>query len=272
MSVLKRVEEAYLEVLRIVIIIAASLLLLGAVVFGVMAGKNFGGKSHAENSEASVTPDAVLAKLTEKNTEKPKGAEAKNAQSKLSVASSDPNQVYYDRTSVAVVNFINTYSKGLETVTKENIVEISRAKAELFKNDKVTTEFAAGLAVTMERTLADPKITQRVEKPAHRPSAAAAGQSTIEGNPYEQELPYKESPIGVVNDVLSTYMNLFVAKEAAKEKAEAKAVQEAVERQASAMMQLYVAGGSFAAFLFLVFISIVVKIERNLRAYKAATI
>jgi hypothetical protein len=68
-----------------------------------------------------------------------------------------------------------------------------------------------------------------------------------------------------VNDTLTTYTKLFNQKVQNRERANEQAITDEIERKATAMTQLYVAGGAFGAFLFLVFISIVVKIERNLR-------
>ena len=173
--------------------------------------------------------------------------------------------------AVAIVNFVNKHGRGAESIDKESVIQVSKRKASIYKEAEVAKEFASGLAATMEKTLADPKILKLVEAPAAVPPVAAPAQSVegdesmVQAQPPAPVQPFKESPIGVVNSTLENYIALFGKQLAEKESERDKAAAMEIERKANATQQLYMAGGAFGTFLLLVFISIVVKIERNLR-------
>jgi hypothetical protein len=282
MSVLKRVEEAYLEVLRFIIIAAASLLLIGAVVVAGLAASNW--SQHAgseEQASAPITPEDVTNKVVAaKSDAAPATGKPVLAESTIK-AQVDPNQPFHERTATAIVNFVTKYGKGVETLDKASVLEVTHSKTQLYNDAAVAADFAQGLAITMEKSLTDPKIIKLVELPpvpvATKPATSASMPSTeteevIEGA-VEQPVtrPFKESPIGIVNEVLKTYERLFAEKTERKAQEKAQAELDEVTRKATAMTQIYIAGGAFGAFLMLVFISIVVKIERNLRVLGPVT-
>ena len=163
---------------------------------------------------------------------------------------------------------------GAETIDKASVLEVTRAKSQQYRDATVAADFAQGLAITMGKALADPKVIQLVElptvpaKPVAAASTPAPGTEEVMESSLEQPVarPFKESPIGIVNDVLGTYVRLFAEKIEKKAQEKAQAELDEVTRKATAMTQIYIAGAAFGAFLLLVFISIVVKIERNLRA------
>ena len=277
MSVLKRVEEAYLEVLRFIIIAAASLLLLGAIVVAGLAASNW--SQHADAGEAApvpVKPEDVSSQVVANRADAAPAKETPQLDAVNTTKKADANQAFHDRAATAIFNFVTKYGKGVETIDKPSVLEVIRTKTAQHRDAAVAADFAQGLAVTMEKALADPKVIKLVElappaaKPAataSAPAAAAGTEEVIEGAA-EQPVarPFKESPIGIVNDVLGTYIRLFAEKIDKKAQDKAQADMEEAARKATALTQLYFAGGAFAAFLMLVFISIVVKIERNLRA------
>jgi hypothetical protein len=270
MSALKRVEELYLDVLRFIIISVASILLIGAVVFAALAASNLGhqvAKDTQANSTVNpneVTEGVLASKSNEKAGKTPIRKDVGDDDN-----TNDPNLALHERTAQAIVAFVNKNGQGIESLAKEGVIEVSKRKANQFKEPATAKEFAEGLAITMEKTLSDPKILKLFEPlPTAPPPPAPAAQST-DTEAVEQASPavasLRESPIGVVNDTLTTYTKLFNQKVQNRERANEQAITDEIERKATAMTQLYVAGGAFGAFLFLVFISIVVKIERNLR-------
>ena len=274
MSVLKRIEEAYLDVLRFIIIAAASLLLLGAIVAAGMAGNNWGKRTGAgDQTNVSVAPeevaDMVVAMKADAAPSAGKPVPDAAAQSKKV----DPNQAFHERTATAVYNFVTKYGKGAETIDKSRVISVTSTKARQYKDPATEAEFAQGVALTMEKTLSDPKIIKLVElpaesvKPPQAPTEAVPGGDAADIQPVPSvALPFKESPIGIVNNVLDTYSRLFAERIEKKVSDRNQAELEESAHKATAMTQLYFAAGAFGAFLMLVFISIVVKIERNLRA------
>ena len=275
MSVLKRVEEAYLEVLRFIIIAAASLLLIGAMVVAGLAANNWSQHGPSgEQATAPITPEDVTNKVIAAKADAPASTEKPVLDAAKAKAQVDPNEPLHERTATAIVNFVTKYGKGAETIDKPSVLEVTREKSQQYRDATVSADFAQGLAITMEKALSDPKVIQLVElptvpaKPAAAASTPAPGTEEVIESSLEQPVarPFKESPIGIVNDVLGTYVRLFAEKIEKKAQEKAQAELDEVTRKATAMTQIYIAGAAFGAFLLLVFISIVVKIERNLRA------
>lgn len=267
MSALQRVEETYLSILRFVIIAVSSILLVVSVVVGLMAVSNMKDSSEKEPPVASINLDEVINKVAA-GSEKPAEAKATKAEKKSPELNADPNHKYYQRTADAIIKFVEKTAKGYMTVAPEQVISFVKSKAERYQGDSITMRsFASGLAETMEKGLVHPAILKRVEKS----SVAMPAQSNVteeEGQQYAQpalQAPFKENPLEIVDELLGNYSELFAKTEMAKEEAKNRALAEEIERKANASQQLYIAGGSFVSFLFLVFISIVVKIERNLR-------
>lgn len=280
MSVLKRVEELYLEVLRFIIIASASVLLVVAVVLASIAASNFGHPTDKDAQQTSVVNPAEVTNgvLTAKANAKPSKAPAQKEVGE-ETNSADPNQATYERIAKTIVNFVKKYGQNIESVSNEDVIKVTRSKTAMYHDAATAKEFANGLAASMEKTLSDQKILKLFEAsastvaPAPTPTPVV---QTTESENVEQPAPVApapallESPLGIVNETLSTYIRMFNETLQAHEQAKAQALAEEVERKANAMTQLYIAGGAFGAFLMLVFISIVVKIERNLRELAAA--
>lgn len=269
MSVINKVEEAYLGILRLIIIIVASVLLIGTVAMGVLALNGITSAGKAEIVDTTVKPDEVIVKTSGKKEgserqQSPTGKEKPKAK-----LDSDPNQIFYDRAATAVIKFVEQYAQGHEQIVREEVIQLFRRNAENYDDPAVITAFASGLAETFEKALSAQPIISRVAKaPGSQPQATV---STTDDEPPQaivEELPFKESPIQVANEIFGTYRTMFAEKQQAKQAAEMTAATEEAGRKADAMMKLYAAGAAFGAFLFLVFISIVVKIERNLRGLK----
>lgn len=267
MSALQRIEETYLGLLRLVIIVASSILLVAAIVLGLSALGGLQGDAANEKVDTTVKPDEVLSKVAAESTPAQSGTpRAKAGGDKAKGLASDPNQTFYDRTASAVVKFVGKYAKGVESVEHQNVVEVCKGKAESFNDPALVSAYASGLADTMEKALIDPGLAKRIEKPTKDvPAPAAQGEENEQPGFPGAEPPFKESPLQIVNQLLASYTQLFIEKQNKKQELKAQAEAEALERKSTAMTQLYLAGGAFASFLFLVFISIVVKIERNLR-------
>lgn len=277
MSVLQRVEETYLGLLRLVVILVSSILLVATVVLAVSAASGLKDETKTDAAgSTTVKPDEVLesvAATTEAQKGKEKGLR-KTTKESASSSEADPNKAYYDRIASAITGFVTKYAKGIESVEASQIIEVTKSKAERYQSDEhLVSSFASGLAATMESAVKSPSIISRVQKTGAAPAAPArpvpmeaSGEESEEVVQPQAELPFKESPLQVVNEVLSAYVRMFDEKVKSAEAEKVAAAAEAMERKAEAMNRLYMAGGAFGSFLALVFMSILVKIERNLRS------
>jgi hypothetical protein len=292
MSLIQKLEDSYHGILRVVVIATASVLLVGAVVFGVMSLKGMfsGSKDHA--TVEKVNPQDVLAKLapSEKTSEQADGPKEKPADEKKAHGPG------YDKIFAASSAFVTKYSKGTQSINKEALFKFLDTKTDGYDTDDLKSSYIDGLAASMESSLLDARVVARVYLPAApakpvkaapapvappAPEAEQEQDPEMEGAPAAEpvaqapeapvvaEKAYKESPVTVVEEVIAIYTEMFNQKiekadEASKEKLMAQA-----EAKANSITRMTIAGGVFGVFLLVIFLSIVIRIERNLRAIAA---
>lgn len=292
MSIIQKLENSYVAILRVVVIITASLLLIAAAVFGVLSLKGMLPGTEDKIQVKSVDPKDVLAEVVPgdklpKNSTSEKPAQEKNKK--------NPYQTEYDKTYTVINRFVTTTSKNTIKVEKEHLFSVLDQRLGQFDEDEVKADYIEGLAAAFETSLSDKRIIARIEKPltakprqvaapAPRPEpepAPAPAEVDADGNvieapaaelkpapapePVVEELPYKESPLVVVDEVLTAYDKMFREKVAEATAQHGKAAMEKMEAKASATTRMMVAAGLFAAFLLVIFLTIAIRIERNLR-------
>lgn len=258
---LQKLESAYLAILRFMVIVIATILLVAVAVYGGSSWKLLAG----EPKETEFTPKAsdqqviesVIGKEQNKleTTGKPDSADQASSEK-------DPNQPFYDRAVAAIAQFIQKYQKPAEpkrryeldengiarevidppeappSVNKQAMDEHLKYVCKSFEKGQHIEACAKNLADVSEKTFADKSVIAR---------AATT------------------SAISVADEVLNNFKTSFQNSiDEHNEKLE-NAQAEYLMEKAKAMTNLYVAGGSFLGFLIIVFLSILIKIERNLR-------
>ena len=273
-------------------IATASLLLIGAVVFGLMSLKGMLPASQDRAAIEKVDPKDVLAKMapSDKTASPTDGKNQEQAEEKKVHGAS------YDKIFATSSAFVTKYSKGTQSINKDSLFKFLDTKADVYDTDELKASYIDGLAAAMDASLLDARVIARVYqpaapakpvKPAPAPVAAPAPASDQEQNPDQEAAPdvqpvepvaeepviaekaYKESPVSVVEELIGVYTGLFnqtidKADEASKAKEMAQA-----EAKANSTMRMTIAGGVFGIFLLVIFLSIVIRIERNLRAIAA---
>ena len=231
---LQKLENAYLAILRFVVIAIAGVLLVAVVILGFNSFKAI----LLEPVAKEITPQVSEQELIKGITEKPALPKSKSHKGDGDTKEIDPNAAFYERASNAIVAFVAKYSNGSESVEKATLLEFTKERAESFDDPKLVTAFAKGFADSIEKTLANPAVIK-------------TAQTT--------------SALDVVNKALKLFTQKFneqIKDENAKFVAEQ---QKYIKKKAEGMQSLYVAAGAFVAFLLIVFLSIIIRIERNLR-------
>jgi len=231
---LQKLENAYLAILRFVVIAIAGVLLVAVVILGFNSFKAI----LLEPVAKEITPQVSEQELIKGITEKPALPKSKSHKGYGDTKEIDPNAAFYERASNAIVAFVAKYSNGSESVEKATLLEFTKERAESFDDPKLVTAFAKGFADSIEKTLANPAVIK-------------TAQTT--------------SALDVVNKALKLFTQKFneqIKDENAKFVAEQ---QKYIKKKAEGMQSLYVAAGAFVAFLLIVFLSIIIRIERNLR-------
>jgi len=233
---LQKLENAYLAILRFVVILVAGILLVAVVVLGLQSFQAIQIEPKARDITPTVSAQELVQAVTEKSMSDPSLPQEPSASTKKE--DPDPLAALYERTGQVIVAFVEKNSNGAESVDSSKVIELIRRRAESFDDNKITHAFANGCADSIIKTLADPVVIKEAQT---------------------------SSAVDVVNKVLNAYSDKFREK-IEMEKAElASRLQEQIEKKARGMTNLYFAAGAFIAFLLIVFLSIVIKIERNLR-------
>jgi len=231
---LQKLENAYLAILRFVVIAVAGVLLVAVLILGINSLKAVQLKPVAKEFIPQVSENELIQGITEKPTV------PQNESQKVDGNTNkiDPNAAFYERASSAIATFVAKYSGGAERVEKAQVVAIIKKRAESLNDPKLVSAFAKGFADSIEKTLADPSVIK---------------------------IAQNTSPIDVVKKIFNLFTQNF-DNQIKKANAEfAAKQQEYIEKKAEGMLSLYFAAGAFGAFLIIVFLSIVIRIERNLR-------
>lgn len=231
---LQKLENAYLAILRFVVIAVAGVLLVAVTILGFNSFKAI----QFEPEAKEITPQVSEQELIKGITEKPAAPQNEPHEGAGETNKIDPNAALYERASNVIAAFVTKYSGGAESVEKAQVVEITKERAESLNDPKLVAAFAKGFAESIEKTLVDPSVIR-------------TAQTT--------------STLDVINKALNIFTQNFhgqIEKENAQFAAKQ---QEYIAKKAEGMESLYVAAGAFVAFLMIVFLSIIIRIERNLR-------
>jgi len=234
---LQKLENVYLAILRTVVIITSGLLLVGAVMFGFGSLKGFGDGPGTNIKPPEMTSDAIIKTITSPKSmsDEPFRGHKAETPEKITI---DKNQKYYEAAADAIVSFVERMSYGVEGVDKERVVDVTKGRAEVYESEELVTAYAKGFAKAVPKILADKKI---------------------------ESLARNTSAIDVVNQVLNTYTKEFNDKIDAEHKRIADARDDHLQAKADSVRNLSLAGACFGLFLLVVFLSVFIKIERNLR-------
>jgi hypothetical protein len=233
---IQKLENFYLATLRFVVILVATLLLIGVVLLGI---RSFDGLS-SPPKPVELKPSVSQADL--------KSAILKSAQGDITpdtvaTASSDPNQGYYNRVGTAIKRFADKQYPGVYTIDPSRIATMVKEKADTYPSADLTAAYAKNLAENVDALLADPQLVAHARKNELGP---------------------------VVDRMFNAFAEEFdrQVKETNDRNEELQA--EYLSRKAEAQQNLYVAAGTFGVFLLIVFLSIIIRIERNLRPQASA--
>lgn len=285
MSIIQKLENSYVAILRVVVIVVATILLVVAAVMGAMSLKGMLPASQDKFEMGSVEPKDVLAEVVPGE----KRADAKTEQhgAQPDQATSNPYLADYEKAYAAVAPFVTKTSKNTLELNKVRFFGILDQNVAEFEADEIKAQYAAGLALAFSTSLGDQRLIARVEKPlAIKPlpvvaPAPAPAPVQVEGEepvieqpapapePVVEEKPYKESPFVVVDEVLTAYNKVFNQKLGEATEKQNKAAAAHMEAKASATMRMYIAAGLFGTFLLVIFLTIAIRIERNLREIAA---
>lgn len=240
-----KLENAFLAILRVVILVVLAVSLVAAVGLGVYGAKDLGASERSYQPE-KVDNKALLQELRKSLEEAPEAAPAAPATSKPGAPKAENKALEEELTKQlkTVTDFLGQFQKSLNN--PEAFKSGLRRKATTLaldpKSEASVLEYAKGQTEFFTLALADAEILATLKK---------------------------KDDEDLLGKFFSTAVDLypdFFEKQAEKRKEfEAQEAERVMAAKGGAMLKLYVAAGLFGAFLLISLILVLVKIERNLR-------
>ena len=232
---LQKLENIYLNILRFVVILVASILLVVVAFTGINALLAMRLEPVPKDIVPKVPAQSLVDELTHSEAASTLGKPATTLQPTPKV---DTNQAYYERAAKAIGQFIEKGSQGQEKADLQQITQIVKSRAEGQDDEKLTAAHAREFAETMEKTFSNDAVLQRARR---------------------------SSPIEVANQALNLFTEKFHHDVLQAKGEQSQKQLEYQQKKAEGIQSLYMALGTFATFLSIVFLSLVIRIERNLR-------
>lgn len=234
---LHKLENSYLAILRFVVILAAGILLISFVIFGLGSFKAIKSAPEAQEFIPQVSEQELIKSINAKSTAASKINQGSNQNNQGSPAKAlaDPNQELYKRAATSIINFL---AKRGQSLSVEDVSNIIKERAEKQDGQKLVTAYAKNLAESIEKTLVNDSVLKSSDS---------------------------ISPFVVVDSALDAFAKEFHNQIEKDQELKAEQERQFLTAKAEGLQSLYYAAGSFLAFLLIVFLSIIIKIERNLR-------
>lgn len=230
---LQKLENVFLAILRFVVLVVAALLLIGVVIQFTGATKLLQKAPEPTKVEPAVAPKDVISDITRKPAE----ATQHGTESSSSSAGADPYDKYYGRIADAITGFGKKVGQGIvERKVLINVMKDGRIKEHI--PEGYDEQFLKGLAETFEKALTN--------------------QAVIKAAPETDKLL-------IIDEIIQHYSTKFKQQLDEANEKNANAMTTYQMEKANGLQSLYYAGGAFGAFLMIVFLSIFIRIERNLR-------
>lgn len=241
---LQKLENIYLGILRGVVLITSGGLLLGAIFFGINALKVISGPPSFDSYSPKIESDSEYKKSIieqyqqqEDKTETPSTNITENSPDEPE-AIVDPNQQHYEEAAELINSFVTKVTGEPDGVNLEFVINHVADRAEAYNSYHHTEVYANDLVAYVRRVLEDENVI---------------------------EVANNQNVFDIVNDVLDDFDQDFNQALNAEDRRRSQAQMQHTQDKVEGMQSLYIAGGTFGGFLLIVFLSIFIKIERNLR-------
>lgn len=257
MSIIQKLENSYLGILRVVVIAGASLLLIASLALAGWSVQGVLPSPEPKTDAVTVDPRDVLKQVAPE--------EMKSAQSSVQPASSNAGVKMTNAAQIAASEklyamaaaFIGKFSGNVQTINRNGFFEYLDTRLNQYDSDEIRAQYLLGLASAMDASFKSLRVNAIAGSPM-----PASSDTEADASPVPQ---VNDKPINMVSSVIGSYTEQFNKKlEAARTRQQASLARMQAEK-ADAMMQLYVAAGLFGLFLLVVFLSVLIRIERNLR-------
>lgn len=258
MTMLQKLENTYLAILRFTVILIAGLLLLCAAFFMMNGLPALMAAPSADIKTPQITVDDISVHMVDDEPKKTSGSKASVTSSSSSAASpksENADEGHLEKIASVIFKFIREKSGGTVELDANYVKEIIRKAATDQDSPELAAAYLKNLADSVEQILNSAQVKTMLQTPNNKSTVG-----TDSADPNEQN-----AAVRIINKLLMQYRTKFDASVIAQRSANTRAIARHANAQANAQISLYAAIGCFAIFILVVFMSIFIKIERNLR-------
>lgn len=235
---LQKLEDFYLAILRFVVIMVAGVLLIAVIVLAVKSTDALSPAPEPAKATPSVSQielkKAILDTAVDPRPESTASAETAD----------DPDQVYYNRTAASIKNFIDAHFAGQYNIDPVRLSDYVKERADAYETAEVKAAYAKNLSENVDVLLVDKDLVAYARDNAPGP---------------------------IIDRIVDSFTEEF-DRQLKETETDNQAKQDAyLAEKAQAQQNLYLSAGAFGIFLLIVFLSIVIRIERNLRPQNRTT-
>ena len=271
MSILNKLESTYLNFLRITVIVTATIFLITTVYFGVKGAIGFTDYNNTTIKPRKVTTYEVVEQIypskTQKNNESAKEINPNN--------NIDTLDSIYKKITSQVNTFVVKHSQKTLNINEDAFLDLLKSNTNNYKDSEIQSLYINGMSELLDEALTNKKVLSKIIKTPNTSlnKDEVNQENTSEGGSFEDsaptlevDTPYDENPVEVVISIIEKYTTTFDEKLETANFERNEKIAEKSANLATSLNNLYIAGGAFIIFLIIVFMSILVKIERNIRS------
>lgn len=228
---LQLLEDFYLAILRFVVLLVAGLLLVAVVVLGIRSVQVFKPRPAPVRENPQVSADVLRRAILVRTT-------ANDSEQLPAAVAVDPLSVHYRNIATTIRNFFETNFPGKFDIDIAKVSELIKTRAVESAPSGFEEDYAAGLSESVAALLSDPSVIA-----------------------YAKE----HDAMVVVDRLLNSFSQEFASqvRVTSGENEARQAAYEAEKLEAQQNLNMALAG--FGTFLLIIFLSIIIRIERNLR-------
>lgn len=234
---LQKLEDFYLAILRFVVILVAGVLLVTVVLLAVRSVDALSPPPEPTKATPTVSQSALKKTVLTVDNAQPGTTASAGTEA-------DPNQSYYNHVGASIKTFFDTHFAGQYNINPNGLADFVKERASAYESDEIKSAYAKNLSENIDALLADKDL-----------------------------IAYAKSnePGPTIDRIVNSFTEEF-NRQITETESENQEKQDAyLAAKAQSQRNLYMAVSAFGIFLLIVFLSIIIRIERNLRPQNRAT-
>lgn len=232
---LQKIENTFLSILRFVVLAAAAVSLLGFAISGIGSLKLVGGEPEQKPLAINISGEKLInSVLNKEEASAPQSAPSSQARTRPA-----PTQDDYGKIVKAIDRYVTTIAGKPADISREKVIEVVNERAHTITDENLRREYIVGMGKALEQALGNKTLIEHAKK-----------------SPY---------PYVFIDKAMEAYTDQFNSQVAEADRVNTEAKNKYLADREDGLRSLYYTGACFGTFLMIVFLSIIIKIERNLR-------